>query len=273
MAASLALALVMLLAACRGASQSARASAPTPTNGTTRPTATTAAVTTTTSATAAVVPSTSSTATTIPVTTVPAAVIPGATTTTIGATGFASSVATVSAADVPYSWRVGCPVGPDQLRKMQLSYWGFDNQPHLGTMIVNAAVTADVAKIFAALFAERFPIYQMQPVDAYHGSDPASMAANNTSGFNCRYAVGAVPPQWSVHAFGEAIDVNTVQNPYLEGGTVMPDAGRAYLDRANYRPGMAVPGGQLVQAFASAGWQWGGRWRAPDYQHFSKSGG
>jgi hypothetical protein len=157
---------------------------------------------------------------------------------------------------------------------LHMSYWGFDNQAHVGVMVVNAAVTGDVLKIFSTLFAEHFPIHQMQPVDAYRGSDPASMAADNTSGFNCRYAVPpGNPPSWSVHAYGEAIDVNTVENPYVEGGTVTPPAGTAFLDRANFRPGMAVPGGKLVQAFAAAGWQWGGRWSTPDYQHFSKTGG
>jgi hypothetical protein len=77
-----------------------------------------------------------------------------------------------------------------------------------------------------------------------------------------------------VHAYGEAIDVNTVENPYLFGGQVMPPAGAAYRDRSVVRPGMAVPDGVLVKAFAAVGWQWGGRWTdAPDYQHFSKTGG
>jgi hypothetical protein len=100
------------------------------------------------------------------------------------------------------------------------------------------------------------------------------MAADNTSGFNCRFAVSPGPPQWSVHAFGEAIDVNPVENPYLEGGAVQPPAGAAYLTRSLVRPGMAMPGGQLVEAFAAVGWAWGGRWSAaPDYQHFSLTGG
>jgi hypothetical protein len=185
-----------------------------------------------------------------------------------------ATIATVTAADLGGSWRAGCPVGPDQLRLLHLSYWGFDNQAHLGSLVVNTAVTADVQKIFARLFSEHFPIHQMQPIAAYGGSDPASMSADNTSGFNCRYAV-TIPPtnQWSVHAFGEAIDVNTVENPYLEGGAVLPAEGAAFVDRSSYRPGMAVAGGQLVQAFASTGWQWGGRWSSPDYQHFSKTGG
>lgn len=197
-----------------------------------------------------------------------------ATTTTTTTGSFVGTVATLTAAQVPSTWRPGCPIGPSQLRMLHLSYWGFDNRAHIGTIVVNTIVTGDVLKVFSTLYAEHFPIYQMQPEDAYGGQDPASMAANNTSGFNCRYAVAPGPPQWSVHAYGEAIDVNTVENPYLEGGTVMPAAGAAYLNRSDYRPGMAVPGGQLVEAFASAGWLWGGRWTAsPDYQHFSKTGG
>jgi hypothetical protein len=36
---------------------------------------------------------------------------------------------------------------------------------------------------------------------------------------------------------------------------------------------MACPGGVLVNAFADAGWGWGGTWGgARDYQHFSASG-
>ena len=68
--------------------------------------------------------------------------------------------------------------------------------------------------------------------------------------------------------------MNPVQNPYVEGRRIHPRAGRAYLDRSRVRPGMAVSRGVLVRAFASVGWQWGGRWTgSPDYQHFSATGG
>jgi hypothetical protein len=141
-------------------------------------------------------------------------------------------------------------------------------------MVVAAGVTTDVVRVFATLYGERFPIRQMIPVDAYGGNDNAAAAADDTSGFNCRYAVAPGPPQWSAHAFGEAIDVNDVENPYVDGATIIPDAGGQYLDRNVYRPGMAVAGGQLVAAFAATGWFWGGRWTSsPDYQHFSKTGG
>jgi hypothetical protein len=155
-----------------------------------------------------------------------------------------------------------------------MSYWGFDNASHVGTMVVNAAVVSSVFTVFKRLYAERFPIRLMEPTATFGGSDPKSMDADNTSAFNCRYAVAPGKPSWSAHAYGEAIDVNTIENPYLEGGTVQPAAGVAFVKRSPYRPGMAVTGGQLVTAFAAVGWFWGGRWTgSPDFQHFSLSGG
>jgi D-alanyl-D-alanine carboxypeptidase-like protein len=170
----------------------------------------------------------------------------------------------LTTADVPFTWRPGCPVPPSNLREIKLSFVGFDGHPHTGTIIVNAALTEAVIKVFRTLYYDRFPIRRMEPVDAFHGSDASSMAADNTSGFNCRYAVANGPPTWSMHAYGEAIDVNTVQNPYFESGhSAQPPAGAAFADRADHRPGMAYPGGALVDAFAAIGWGWGGYWTSP----------
>jgi hypothetical protein len=186
---------------------------------------------------------------------------------------FHSSIARVTRAEVKYSYRAGCPVAPSQLRRVTVSYVGFDGKAHQGALVVNTKVTTDVLAVFGFLYRQRFPIRRMEPIDAYRGNDNASMAADNTSGFNCRYAVTTGPKQWSVHAYGEAIDVNPVENPYLEAGKVLPPAGAAYRDRSRVRPGMAVASGVLVYAFDSAGWHWGGLFDAPDYQHFSLTGG
>ena len=186
---------------------------------------------------------------------------------------FAARVERVTAADLRYSWRPGCPVGPSQLRRVRLRYLGFDGKPHLGRLVVNVRVTRDVVDVFRSLYAARFPIRQMRPIDVFHGSDSRSTAADNTSAFNCRYAVAPGPKHWSMHAFGEAIDVNTVENPYIQSGRVTPANAQAYADRSNVRPGMAVEGGVLVRAFTRVGWGWGGRWQgSPDYQHFSTNG-
>ena len=185
---------------------------------------------------------------------------------------FSSVALRVTAADLPSSWRPGCPVAPSELRRLELSYWGFDDRPHAGALVVNAAQADKVIGVFKRLYDKRFPIRRMEPIDVYGGSDEASIAADNTAGFNCRNAVASGPPTWSQHAFGLAIDVNPVENPYILQGEVLPPAGKEFVDRRNVRPGMAVRGGELVAAFAEAGWSWGGVWANPDYQHFSAAG-
>ena len=186
---------------------------------------------------------------------------------------FSSSSAPATAAELGASYHPGCPVPPSQLRVLRLSYWGFDGRPHGGSIVVAAAVAGPVTGIFAALYRRRFPIRRLLPVARFRGSDDASMAADNTSGFNCRRAVAAGAPGWSAHAYGEAIDVNPVENPYIVQGVIMPPAGAGYRTRSPARAGMASRNGVLVAAFAAAGWQWGGRWSAsPDYQHFSDDG-
>ena len=187
---------------------------------------------------------------------------------------FHVSSSPVTAAELGASWHRGCPVGPAQLRTVRVSFVGFDGVAHTGAIVVHRDAAGDVAAVFRRLYAAHFPIRRMEPVARYGGSDRRSMAADNTSGFNCRYASAPGPRRWSAHAFGKAIDVNTIENPYVQGSYVSPAGGRSYLDRSRYRAGMAVAGGVLVRAFASVGWLWGGRWRAtPDYQHFSSTGG
>jgi D-alanyl-D-alanine carboxypeptidase-like protein len=187
---------------------------------------------------------------------------------------FSHTVSPVAAAQLRYSWHPGCPVAPVRLRRLGLTYWGFDGRAHTGAVIVNANAVPELTQVFRRLYAARFPIRRLRPIDAYGGDDERSLHADNTAAFNCRYVVGPGPRRWSVHAYGEAIDVNPVENPYLEGGHVHPRSGRAFLDRTRRRPGMALPDGLLVRTFAAAGWKWGGRWTgSPDYQHFSATGG
>jgi hypothetical protein len=187
---------------------------------------------------------------------------------------FQTSVAPVTVRQLGRSWHSGCPVSPSQLRRLTVSYVGFDGRAHRGELVVNRLVSHDTALVFRRLYAAHFPIRRMLPIARYGGSDDRSAAADNTSAFNCRAAVASGPMRWSAHAYGTAIDVNDVENPYIVGSRVIPPAGSAFRDRSRVRPGMAVRGGVLVRAFASVGWLWGGRWAGtPDYQHFSQSGG
>jgi hypothetical protein len=168
------------------------------------------------------------------------------------------------------SWREGCPVGAEDLRLVNLSRVGFDGEVHRGELIVDERVAVEVARIFADLYFDRFPIERMETVEKYGADDDRSMAANNTSAFNCRPITGGTA--WSVHSYGRAIDVNPIQNPYISrSGTVLPPAGAPYVDRTRTDPGMIHAGDATVEAFERRGWDWGGYWTTPiDYQHFEQ---
>jgi hypothetical protein len=169
------------------------------------------------------------------------------------------------------SWHRGCPVPLSQLRVVRLSHRTFAGGTRTGTLIVHREVAAQVVAIFRRIYAAGVPIRRMVPVDAYGGSDFRSIEADNTSAFNCRYVDGTT--RYSEHAYGRAIDINPIENPYVSGGRTSHPASRPYLDRSNVRPGMAVAGGPLVEAFRRSGWGWGGTWSgALDFQHFSASG-
>ena len=174
----------------------------------------------------------------------------------------------IDAAGLGATWRPGCPVAPKDLRRVNLSYLGTDGQPHRGAIVVHRAVVDDVASIFDELFRLGYPIEKMRPVDQYPGAeDELSMQDNNTSAFNCRPLRSG---SWSLHAYGRAIDINPLVNPYIDkSGDLQPSTARKYLDRNRSDPGMIRDGDAVVQAFTKHGWKWGGRWRDPiDYQHF-----
>jgi hypothetical protein len=170
------------------------------------------------------------------------------------------------------SWRPGCPVPLSDLRLVRARHWGFVGRVRTGRLVVHRDVADEVLSVLRRLYAARFPIRRMVPVDAYGASDFRSIEADNTSAFNCRPVDGT--SRWSEHAYGRAIDLNPIENPYVTAsGTTAHRASTPYLQRAPYRPGMAVEGGVVVRAFDAVGWGWGGRWSgARDYQHFSASG-
>jgi hypothetical protein len=186
---------------------------------------------------------------------------------------FRWGTSTVTAAQLGGSWHSGCPVGPSALRNLRLTFWGFDGRAHTGALVVNSATVSAYVAAFRSMYAARFPFRRMQPISAYGGSDDKSMAADNTSAFNCRAAVSNGPKHWSMHAYGRAVDLNPVENPYVLDGKVTPPQGRRYTNRSNVRPGMVVRGSAPVRAFSAVGWGWGGYWSSSkDYQHFSSNG-
>jgi hypothetical protein len=175
-----------------------------------------------------------------------------------------------------FTYREGCPVPLRRLRLLRVRFVDFGGFARTGRIVVHAAQSREVVSVFRRLYAARWRIAKMRLVDRYDGDDGRSMAANNTSGFNCRRVAGA--DRWSEHSYGRAIDINPVQNPFVVGSSVSPEEGRRYADvdrsaDAPHRRGVIRTDDAVVRAFAQIGWEWGGTWiHSKDYQHFSLSG-
>ncbi|MFI4918287.1 MAG: M15 family metallopeptidase [Legionellales bacterium] len=168
------------------------------------------------------------------------------------------------------TWHEGCPVPFNELRSITLSYWGFDNKPHLGRLIINQSVATEVVKIFKSLYHQHFPIKQMEPMDLFKGDDDLAVLANNTSSFNCR-AVTGQPGVFSQHSYGQAIDINPLINPYVKNNRALTTASDKYVDRHLPFPGKITKDSQIYKVFIQNGWDWGGDWYdVQDYQHFEK---
>ncbi|MFS0896365.1 M15 family metallopeptidase [Mycolicibacterium litorale] len=183
----------------------------------------------------------------------------------------APEVSTVTAADLGTTWRPGCPLGPERLRLVALNFLGFDGATHRGALVVHEELVGPVIEVFGELYRLGYPIAKMQTVDHYPGADDElSMRDNNTSAFNCRGIPGS--QSWSYHAYGRAIDLNPLLNPYIgRSGAVEPANAGPYADRTRTDPGMLHAGDPAVLAFTDRGWRWGGDWRTPkDYQHFEQ---
>ena len=169
------------------------------------------------------------------------------------------------------SWRPGCPVPLRRVRLVRVSIHKFDGSRKQGMLIIHRAQAHKIARVFRKLWRADYPIRRMRLVDDYGADDDRSMNADNTSAFNCRYVAGTT--NWSMHAYGKAIDLNPVENPYVSGNHVSPEKGAKYADRCCHRAVIRADG-TVVRAFASVGWGWGGSWTdgTRDYQHFSKTG-
>ncbi|MBI1378848.1 MAG: hypothetical protein GC157_15420 [Frankiales bacterium] len=187
-------------------------------------------------------------------------------------------------ADVPWSYRLGCPVGPSSLRRLSVNYYDYRGHIRRGDIILRWDAVPAVQSVFVQAFRARFPFKQIVPTDHFYrngtvsstGSDIAAMNAGATSAFNCRKVTGN-PKRVSQHSYGNAIDVNTYENPYATGRHVYPAAAahNYYYFRAHYlhRRGVIRPGSVVARAFAARHWYWGARWSHHDYQHFSSNGG
>lgn len=178
------------------------------------------------------------------------------------------------------SYRENQDIGLQDLSYLLMLHYNYAGQIQVGEMIVNKAVAEDVRAIFQELFERQYPIQSMYLVDNYWqegmdgtSADSASIDQNNTSAFNYRIATDSA--ELSNHAYGRAIDLNPLQNPYVlfdEAGYPYPayaDLNADYLNRAR---GHEIDHDDLAyEVFLKYGFTWGGDWVNPiDYQHFEK---
>lgn len=175
-------------------------------------------------------------------------------------------------------WYPGCPVAFSGLRVLTVTHWGWDGRQHDGRLIVNAKVAPRLERVFGKLHGLRFPIRHLTITAAY-GKDSERPKDTDISGsFECRRAVpspcdgGDSGTNWSNHAYGLAVDINPVENPYVGCGQSRDPAAQKYRDRRYHRKGMVTR--RVVAAFASEGFAWGGSWsgNTKDYMHFSVTG-
>ncbi len=169
-------------------------------------------------------------------------------------------------------------IGLDELTYFKMLHYNFDGEIQVGELIMNSALKEDVLEIFQELFEHQYQIQSMYLVDNYWTgdgitSDSASIDQNNTSAFNYRQSTASA--ELSNHAFGRAIDINPLQNPYIwynEDGT--PDEyyrDEKYIDRSLDDPHIIDHDDLCCRLFLERGFTWGGDWVNPiDYQHFEK---
>jgi hypothetical protein len=175
-------------------------------------------------------------------------------------------------------WHAGCPVPLSQLRLLTVTYWDFDGSAQSGQLVVNADAAPQLARVFRRLYQLRFPFRHMQVSEMYGPRSAQPADGDITGSFECRQAVpspcsgGTGTGHWSMHAYGLAVDINPVENPYVGCGMSRDKSARKYMDRSRHRKGMVTYA--VVQAFRSVGWGWGGAWsgNTKDYMHFSSTG-
>jgi hypothetical protein len=174
------------------------------------------------------------------------------------------------------TWKPGCPVPLDDLRLTAVSYWGFDARPHVGPLVVNESAAIDLVWVFRQLFEHRFPIHNLKLAREFHpAQDDHDTPGDPTAAFNCRPVVTPTGPSattFSQHAYGLAVDINPIENPFVLDGYVRNRYSRPYRDRSKHAPGMIHDGDIVVRSFEAIGWGWGGLWsNGQDYMHFSKT--
>jgi hypothetical protein len=175
-------------------------------------------------------------------------------------------------------WHRGCPVALSGLRLLTVSHRDFRGRTQTGQLVVNRAAAAPLRRVFRRLYALHFPIRHLTLADAYGPEAQRPRDGDISGSFECREAVpspctgGRGTGSWSMHAYGLAVDINPVENPYVGCGQSRDPTARRFRHRSRHYRGMVTR--RVIAAFRSVGWGWGGAWAGDtkDYMHFSSTG-
>lgn len=177
------------------------------------------------------------------------------------------------------SYQEGGETQWNDLRYLKVLHYNFDHEIQVGELIVNACLAEEVCDIFEELFLAEYEIQSLRLIDDFWtgdgvSSDEASIQANNSSAF-C-YRVIAGKERLSRHAYGCAIDINPLQNPFVTYVNDIPSGYPSYSEgfverRAGERH-VITEDDVCCRIFKAHGFSWGGDWTNPkDYQHFEKN--
>ena len=168
------------------------------------------------------------------------------------------------------SWHQGCPVGRAGLRLLRVNYWAYDGYRHRGELVAHADAIGRMRDALVEMYHRRLPMRSMYRVDRFGWSgrlrgadDYRSMAAGNTSAFNCRDVVGR-PGVRSPHAWGRSLDVNPWENPYRSSGGWVPNSW--WVGRSHPRVAWRSRSHVVVQVMARHGLRW--TYGTGDAHHF-----
>ena len=173
------------------------------------------------------------------------------------------------------TWHAGCPVGRGGLRYLRINYWDYQGYDRRGELVANADAVRQMAGALAEMYRKKLPIRAMYRVDRFGwsnrvrgGNDYKSMAAGNTSAFNCRQVVGN-PGARSPHSYGRSLDVNTWENPYRSAQGTVPNTW--WMGHSHKRVAWRSRSHAVVRVMASHGLRW--TYGNGDTQHFDARAG
>lgn len=169
------------------------------------------------------------------------------------------------------SYGEGCFITRDQLRYLHVLHTDYDRQTHTGEMVCNKEIAKELIEIFRYLYAADYPIEKMRLIDDYDADDERSMGDNNSSAFCFRVVAGT--DHLSRHAYGMAVDINPLYNPYVKPEGFTPLNAGDYVDRSKDIPYKIAreDDDYCLKLFEAYGYFWGGEWGdVHDYQHFEK---